>query len=298
MIRTTYPKRYCGPTLLPDAVIYILVMPSPSPLVFYDIASPLGNRSYAPNPSKARLALNFKAASYSTKYVDIPDIPDIRKGLKCSATRKFDDWSEYYTLPMLQDLETNSVIGDSMDIANYLEDKYPNSSSLFPKDATIGLDYESPNKDTAFFAPLTPNSSTLNPQYAEFNVNVDATFSAYVILNCQFLPFNPESADVVKSLFVKRAHLSSWNELCIPHDSRAPLIQKFKDALTTLAQKFMVDVSGPYLNGNVCTYADLIVGGWLNMLSIIMPREEWSDFQTWHEGVFGQLFAELQTSFL
>lgn len=72
------------------------------PLVLYDISSPLQPRSYAPNPSKARLVLSFKHVPFQTTWVDILDIPDVRKGLKCPAVRKLDDGSDYYTLPMLQ----------------------------------------------------------------------------------------------------------------------------------------------------------------------------------------------------
>jgi hypothetical protein len=72
------------------------------PLILYDISSPLQPRSYAPNPSKARLAVSFKQVPFQTTWVDIPDIPDVRKGLKCPAVRKLDDGSDYFTLPMLQ----------------------------------------------------------------------------------------------------------------------------------------------------------------------------------------------------
>lgn len=72
------------------------------PLILCDISSPLQPRSYAPNPSKARLALSFKRVPFETTWIDILDIPDVRKGLNCPAVRKLDDGSDYYTLPMLQ----------------------------------------------------------------------------------------------------------------------------------------------------------------------------------------------------
>lgn len=34
--------------------------------------------------------------------------------------------------------------------------------------------------------------------------------------------------------------------------------------------------------------------GWLNMLSIIMPGDEWKDFRTWHNGVFARLHDPLR----
>ncbi|KAL6058146.1 GST N-terminal domain-containing protein [Balamuthia mandrillaris] len=270
-----------------------------NPLIFYDISSPIEPRSYAPNPSKTRLALSFKRVPFKTTWVDILDIPDVRKGLGCPAVRKLDDGSDFYTLPMLQDPASGRVVGDSFEIANYLEDMFPDSGGcLFPSDSTCtGLDYESPNKDTVFFAPLTSNQGSKNEAYARFNVHVDATFTANMAPYGQYLPFNPKSAEAVKALFAKRAHLSSWDDICIQGEAREPLKEAFKVALTSLAQLYMVHETGPYLEGEKANYADLIVGGWLNMLSIIMPEEEWKDFRTWHGGVFAQLHDALQENY-
>lgn len=58
---------------------------------FYDISSPIQPRSYAPNPSKGRIALSFKGVPFKTNFVEIPDISKVRKGLDCAATRKFSD---------------------------------------------------------------------------------------------------------------------------------------------------------------------------------------------------------------
>lgn len=269
------------------------------PLVFYDISSPLKPRSYAPNPSKARLALSFKAVPFKTTFVDLLDIPNVRKGLNCPAVRKLDDGSDFYTLPMLQDPSSGAVIGDSFDIANYLEEHFPSSGGcLFPADSTrTGLDYESPNKDSVFYAPLTAaQAGSKNEAYARFNVHVDTTFTSHMALVGYFLPFNPETADAVKALMAKRAHLNSWEDICIKGEAREPLKAAFKEGLTSLAQLYMVH-EGPYLEGKQANYADLIVGGWLNTFSITMPEEEWKDFRTWHGGVFARLHDALQENY-
>lgn len=65
---------------------------------FYDISSPIQPRSYAPNPSKGRLALSFKGVPFKTSFVEIPDISKVRKGLDCPATRKFDDGKKTHFL--------------------------------------------------------------------------------------------------------------------------------------------------------------------------------------------------------
>jgi glutathione S-transferase len=197
---------------------------------------------------------------------------------------------------MLQDSSSNKIIGDSFDIANYLEDTFPDSGGcLFPKDSKgTGLDYESPNKDTMFFAPLTLNEGAKNEAYAKFNTHVDATFSAHVILVSQYMPFNPETAEAVKAQMCKRAHLESWDSVFVQGEAREQLKVAFKAALKSLADFFVVNEGGPFLEGEKANYADLIVGGWLNMLAKCMPKEEWEDFKEWHGGVFGRLHDVLQ----
>lgn len=111
------------------------------------------------------------------------------------------------------------------------------------------------------------------------------------------MPFNPETAEAAKALFVKRAHLSSWDQLSLQGEAREQLTAAFKAALTSLAQLFMVHESGPYLEGGKANYADLIVGGWLNMLYSTMLEEEWKEFRTWHGGVFARLHDSLQENY-
>lgn len=46
--------------------------------------------------------------------------------------------------------------------------------------------------------------------------------------------------------------------------------------------------------GDKPCYADFIVGGWLRMFSVCLPREEWEEVSGWHGGVFGKLFDGLR----
>jgi hypothetical protein len=137
------------------------------------------------------MALSFKKVPFTTTFVDLLDIPTVRQGLHCPAVRKLDDGSDFWTLPMVRDPVSGTVVGDSFDIANYLEDGFPDlGGCLFPADSTkTGLDYESPAKDTLFYAPLTTHEGKKNIENAKFNNMVDATFSANTILIAQFMPF-------------------------------------------------------------------------------------------------------------
>ncbi|KAI8806169.1 hypothetical protein BJ742DRAFT_817797 [Cladochytrium replicatum] len=274
-------------------------MPDASTLVLYDISSPLRPRSFAPNPSKARYALAFKNVPFTTTWVDILDIPAVRKGLDCPATRKLDDGSDYYTLPMVRDPRVGKVVGDSFDIAIYLDDHFPDSGAgrLFPLDSTrTGLDYLSPFKDTAYYAPITTNMGSRHADYASFNFHVDATFtfSGNVGLCMPFLPFNPETAESAKAMMAKRAHLNSWDDTRTEGEAREMKKESARASLETLAHYFTVHEDGPFLEGKHANYADIIVGGWLNMMYSCLPPGEWREVKSWHGGVFGLLHDALQ----
>jgi glutathione S-transferase len=200
---------------------------------------------------------------------------------------------------LLQDPASGKVIGDSFEIATYLEDTFPDSGGcLFPKDSThTCLDYQSPYKDAPILVPLTIIEGSRHEAYARFNWHVDATFTANVVLVAQYLPFNPSTTEAVRALFVKRASLNSWEDLCVKGEVRQQLLAACKEGLTSLAELYKVNETGPYLEGREASYADMIVGGWLNMFSITMPQEEWEQLRSWHGGVFARLHDALQQDY-
>lgn len=300
-----------------------------APLVFYDISSPLQPRSYAPNPSKSRYALGFKGVPFHTEWVDLPDIADVRRGLGCPPVRKFADGADFFTLPMLRDPRSGRVVGDSFLIAEWLDDNFPATPasdgggggggdggegttttaaaattaaeaarrpSLFPPDATgTGLDYESPHKDTPFLVPLTEGvGSRGRSAYANFNVQVDATFTAHALLVAQRLPLNPASAQRVREAFVERARAGSWDDFRLEGDAREAAMRAFEASLETLARPLLERPEGPFFEGGRATYADMIVGGWLVMFQAALPEEEWRRVAGWHQGAFGRLHDALQ----
>lgn len=206
--------------------------------------------------------------------------------------------SDYYTLPMLRD-PSGKMIGDSFDIANYLEDTFPTSGGeLFPPNSTrTGLDYESPQKDLPIFIPLTTHEGSKNQDYARFNWHVDATFTHHVGLVAYYMPFNPETAEATKAVFLGRANLDSWEYFNIQGEAREKMMASFKQSLTSLAQLYAIHKDGPYLEGKDANYADLIVGGWLNMFHECFPADELEEFRTWHGGIFAQLHDALHKNY-
>ncbi|KAF9583079.1 hypothetical protein BGW38_010294 [Lunasporangiospora selenospora] len=259
---------------------------------FYDIAMNQPSNCCAPNPWKSRLALNFKNIDYSTIWVSMPDITRVRRGLDMDASRKFGDGTDFYTLPVLVDPNTNSKIGDSFDIAIYLQAKYPNSGAgdLFPPQK---LDYVF-NPENPLLVPLSERKDSEYEEYSKFNTNVDAVFTNYIGLGTYNFPFDPAHAEACKNIFIQRAGVKSWDDFEIKGEVREKMKESFRVALGDLSKLFLKDPSGPFILGEQACYADLIVDGWLRMLRVTLPANEWEEVKGWHGGIFGRLHDGLE----
>ncbi|OBT55754.1 hypothetical protein VE04_03844 [Pseudogymnoascus sp. 24MN13] len=267
-----------------------------NPIVFYDIAQrpPVTETCCAVNPWKSRLALNFKGVPYTTSWVRMPDISKVRSGLNVPACRKFADGSDFNTLPIIHDPATNTYKGDSFDIAVYLQQTYPDSGAgdLFPVQK---LDYVV-DHDLTLLIPLSEIRGTDFIDYARFNQNIDAAFTAHVGLMAYGLPLDPATADITKAEFVNRAAgagVRSWEDFKMVGEMRETMKKSFEKTLGGLAKLFVRDTTGPFLLGQKASYADIIVGGWLRMARVTLPASEWEELRGWHGGVFGQLHDAL-----
>lgn len=243
--------------------------PSPGPIVFYDIASGPPVRPFAPNPWKTRYALNFKRAPFATQWVDLADVTSTRKGLGLGPVRFHDDGEPFYTLPAIRDpggaaAAGDKVVGDSFDIAVYLEQKYPEAPPLFRSRG--------------------PPSAGL---YASFNAHVDSLFAMGAALAGQTFPFNPATAAQCQAEFCRRLGAGSWDELLVRGEARAGLLRGLEKSLGVAAECFRFSDDGPFVGGKEADYADLIIGGWLMMFSETVP--EWGEIRGWHGGVWGRL---------
>ncbi|PNP56828.1 hypothetical protein THARTR1_03126 [Trichoderma harzianum] len=268
---------------------------SPGAIVFYDIGHrpPVTESCCSPNPWKSRLALNFKNISYSTSWVGMPDIAKVRRGLGESAGRKFADGTDFYTLPMIHDNATGSTISDSFDIAVYLQRTYPESGAgdLFP---TQTLDFTfAPPFDLA--VPLSERGDGGFPEYYRFNTNVDAVFTTHTLLMVSGMPLDPATIEQTKAEFVRRAGVRSWDDFTLTSEAREKLMESFQVALGDLAKLFLENTEGPFLLGQWASYADLIVGAWLRMAYVCLPKSEWEEVRCWHNGCFGRLHDALDT---
>ncbi|GAB7355721.1 hypothetical protein MBLNU459_g6419t1 [Dothideomycetes sp. NU459] len=186
-------------------------MTSDAAILFYDIASAPPLRTFAPNPWKTRLALNLKGVKYRTVWIDMPDIAALREKLGVPANRTLPDGTPFHTLPLFRDSSTNTIIGDTFEIALHLDKTYPEKPSLILPGA-IGLT-------------------------AAFNAHVDGLFTGFTAL-CDSMPFDPRIADTVKTMFAKRFGANSFDEMQMKDDERESKLAAFEAALNELAKSY------------------------------------------------------------
>ncbi|ODM23673.1 hypothetical protein SI65_01262 [Aspergillus cristatus] len=243
-------------------------MDTSKPILFYDIASGPPATCFAPNPWKTRYALNFKGVNYQTEWVELPDVTGVRKRLGAPPNRTHRDGSAFYTLPVIHDLSTGDIVGDSLEIAQYLDKTYPDGPSLFPHGSTVSHDAKG------------------------LNILVDTLFTQHVVLFIHGMPLNPATAKASKATFCERAGVDDWEKLTVRGEERAKVLNSFKQALGNLADLYKKNTEGPFLEGATPSYADLIVGAWLSFAKA--TSKEWEDIQTWHNGIFGKLHQALE----
>lgn len=221
--------------------------------------------------SSARYALNFKRLhanlDYQTSWTELTEISKVRQSLGAAPVRKHDvDGSDFYTLPVIVDHSTGQTIGDSFEIALYLDRTYPSSPPLFPP-ATVAL-------------------------HRAFNTRVDKVFTDHVLLLVHTMPFNPETVAETHAEFCRRAGAKTWEEFGLNDEQRRTMLRNLEAELGELAKLFERTKEGPYLEGKSPMYADFMICGWLSLYKECLP--EWDMIKGWHGGLFGRLHKALE----
>ncbi|KAH7323155.1 hypothetical protein B0I35DRAFT_427204 [Stachybotrys elegans] len=237
---------------------------SVSAIRLYDIVVSSPAKPYSPNPWKVRYALNFKGVQFATEWVAQLDIPATRKRLGLDPVRFLANGEPLHTLPVLQDVSNDKLVGDSFDIAVYLDEQYPDAPRLFHH--SLGL-------------------------YAAFNAHINSIFTNGVILCTQGVSFKPGTEAQCKAEFCRRANVQAWEQLVVTGEARQGVLDAFKVALGDAAKYFRFS-EGPFLGGKAPDYADMIIGGWLMFFSLTVA--EWEDIRTWDNGLWGKLHDGLE----
>ncbi|KAK0457237.1 uncharacterized protein EV420DRAFT_1549514 [Desarmillaria tabescens] len=241
-------------------------------IVFYDIPSKLPINACSPNTWKARYALNFKGLPYRTEWIEFPDIEALYKrlGVSASATHWSDGVTPYYSLPLIHDLSTGAIVSDSAAIAEYLDVTYPDTPRLFP-----------------------PGTQAL---HAAFTVAFHAQLLKAItplLVPAANAVLNPRS-----EVFFRKTREKAFGMTLEDMDPRGECREK----QWALVERDLGEVDkwiakgDAFVTGNVPTFADITVCGWMLSFRIIFGEDspEWRDLSTWHDGRWGRLVRSFE----
>jgi glutathione S-transferase len=259
-------------------------------IVFYDLPSILPGKAYSLNTWKVRLVLqllsqkkkttsnpnrfilNYKGIPHRTEWIEYPDIEPHSKSLGIKPTGKKPDGSPFYTLPAIHDPSTGTSLADSYLIAEYLEETYPNTPSIFPH-GTKSLQH-------AF-------------QFSSFGERLG--FIRSVILASIYLKLGTQR----NQEYFRRAKELAFGGQRTLEEMRAEkeaLWDKFRDGLNKIDECLAkTDDKGPFVMGDTISWADFYISGYLMSFKVVWGEdsEEWKDIASWNEGRWENLLRAL-----
>ncbi|KAF7969810.1 hypothetical protein HWV62_25928 [Athelia sp. TMB] len=240
-------------------------------ITLYDIPSKLPNKAWSPNTWKARLALNIKGLPYRTIWVEYPDIASVCSQLGAKPSGPPTPSGELlYGLPVIHDPKHNAVISNSIDIARYLDDKYPETAPLLPK----GTD--------ALFEAF---------QEAYVRLALTHLYPLITLVTCNNL--NSASEQYFRTGKQPQSG-ETFEEVAPKGAAREELWKKKREGHEIIAGWFEKNGGGNFVMGKQISYADIILAAWL-----IWPRlefgedsEEWKAVLAWQGGWWARYLAQ------
>ncbi|KAJ5217081.1 hypothetical protein N7468_010089 [Penicillium chermesinum] len=120
-------------------------MTSPQPdIVLYDLASEK-NECFSPVVWRIRLMLNYKGVSYSTIFVEFPDIEPTLKELGLDPGESSPGVKNKYTVPAIRHIPSNTCMLESSRIAEFIEATYP--TPPVPLHSELGQQVEAASRE-------------------------------------------------------------------------------------------------------------------------------------------------------
>ena len=202
--------------------------------------------------------------------MEYPDIVATMKKIGGAPTSKTPDGRDKYTLPAIHDSATGEVVTDSIRIAEYLDNTYPNplQAPLFP----IGGRGAVYLYDNFFMQTVFP---TLIP----------------IVLPAACIAFNPPSEDYLRKSLEPMLG-AKMEELSPPGQKRDADWHKVREAFGKLAEIYDKNGRSKYFFfGDSFSYADAIVVGFLAWIRVALgaSSREWLAVTKWDGGRWGAL---------
>ncbi|KAJ7505494.1 glutathione S-transferase [Mycena galericulata] len=238
-------------------------------IIFYDIPSTAPGCAWSPSTWKVRYALNYKGLAYKTVWVEYPDIADLCKKIGAEPAMICQDGTPHYTLPVIQDPKTGTVLSESLHIAEYLDSTYPDTPKVIPtgtftlqKSFQVSCD-QATNASTQFIIPAI--AGILLPRSKEYYVRT------------REVRFGKKLSDVVPA---GEAHETAWKE--------------FEEGLGRI-DSWMKE-EDLFIMGDTPSFADLAITGKLQWFrkGFGEDSDKWKDIMAWHGGRWAKLLNNLK----
>ncbi|KAG6843698.1 hypothetical protein H0H87_001528 [Tephrocybe sp. NHM501043] len=206
---------------------------------------------------------------FETIWVEYPNIADVSKTTGFLPTS---DGPIPYTLPAIYDPNTSTAIADSVRIAEYLDNAYPDTPKLFPL-GSHALQYAFldalPNKFSPLFQfSLSASNAVLNPPSEEY---FRRTRKAIYGKTMEELLPKGEVAVV------------EWAKVKAGLDEIYGWLEKGKS-------------DGPYLLGRQPGFADIVLASMMIYLKKIWGEDShlWKDLSNWNNGFWAKLVQDFE----
>jgi len=209
----------------------------------------------------ARYALNIKGIAHKTDWVEYPDIYTVYEKHNIEAPSKRPDGSPYFSLPVIHDPKTGKTIADSLLIAEYLDETYPDTQRLVPE-----------------------GTHMLHTTFARsFGLALSEDFFD-LVYGRTAVQLSPSS----KEWYDKKG----WRRELESEEAGFQGTQKDLDKIDKWYKPGDKFVSG----SQKLIFADLILAGFLVWIKVLWGEDspEWQDLLTWNNGRWKDLFDELK----
>ncbi|EAU86423.1 hypothetical protein CC1G_05417 [Coprinopsis cinerea okayama7 len=252
-------------------------------ITLYDIPTTTAIKATSGNVWKARFSLNYKGLPFKTEWIEIPDIESAvyrKHNLSAPTTRP--DGSPKYTLPVIYDSSTDKAIADSFEIAKYLDATYPDTPKVFPD-----------TKDGA--------EAGWNKQEVMINTIMGHIFPIFPYYCRELLEkANPPTREYLNVVVAKDLaaflKVQKIDELNYTPEQNAEGVEKLKEALGHLDEKFGGKGEFGWFLGDKISFADFELGGLLLAMKNVWPGAEVWDTQIskWHGGKWANFVSKLE----
>ncbi|EGN96924.1 hypothetical protein SERLA73DRAFT_185168 [Serpula lacrymans var. lacrymans S7.3] len=237
------------------------------PIILYDIPGKGPVKAFSGNVFKARYTLAYKGLAFKSVWIESQDIEERMKAIGAKPTGRKPDGSDFYTVPVIQDPSTGAIVSDSSAIAEYLDETYPSTPTVFPRGSKALISVF----DSAFMQSMGPMVPLI------------------VVKNyTKILPTNEE-------YFRKSVEMRVGSKLEDISPEGPKREQHWKNAKDFLG---VVDAwysksEGKWIMGDTFSYADIIVGAVMRCFNGLFEGEEWEEMSSWHGGRWGRLLEEV-----